>query len=88
MLGQETSRSEVEFRPGPELTLGAAVTAYRARAVATDLSAGMLARARPVTPGPPGRHALVQCDARALPFAPASFDVAFSAYGALPHPTA
>ena len=36
MLGQETSRSEAEFRPGPELTLDAAVAAYRARAIATD----------------------------------------------------
>lgn len=36
MLGQETERSEAEFRPGPELTLDAAVAAYRARAVATD----------------------------------------------------
>jgi uncharacterized damage-inducible protein DinB len=36
MLGQETSRSEAEFRPGPELTLEAAVAAYRARAIATD----------------------------------------------------
>jgi uncharacterized damage-inducible protein DinB len=36
MLGQETSRSEAEFRPGPELTLEAAVAAYRARAIVTD----------------------------------------------------
>jgi uncharacterized damage-inducible protein DinB len=36
MLGQETSRSEAEFRPGPELTLEAAVAAYRARAITTD----------------------------------------------------
>ena len=36
MLGQETSRSEAEFRPGPELGLDAAVAAYQARAVATD----------------------------------------------------
>lgn len=35
----------------------------------------------------PPRHrgpGLVQCDARALPFAAASFDAAFSAYGAIP----
>ena len=36
MLGQEVDRSEEEFRPGPELTLEAAVRAYRERAVATD----------------------------------------------------
>lgn len=36
ILGQEVSRSEGEFRPGPELTVAAAVTAYRNRAAATD----------------------------------------------------
>ncbi|HEY2441788.1 MAG TPA: DinB family protein [Streptosporangiaceae bacterium] len=36
MLGQETSRSEAEFRPGPELTVQAAVAAYRDRAAATE----------------------------------------------------
>lgn len=36
MLGQEVSRSEEEFRPGPDLTVTAAVAAYRERAAATD----------------------------------------------------
>jgi uncharacterized damage-inducible protein DinB len=36
MLGHAVDRSEEEFRPGPELTLEAAVRAYRDRAVATD----------------------------------------------------
>ncbi len=36
MLGREVSRSEDEFAPGPELTVGAAVAAYTARAAATD----------------------------------------------------
>jgi len=36
MLGQDVDRSEEEFRPGRELTLEAAVRAYRERAVATD----------------------------------------------------
>ena len=36
MLGQDVERNEEEFRPGPELTLDAAVRAYRERAVATD----------------------------------------------------
>ena len=36
MRGQEVSRHEAEFRPGPELTVAAAVGAYRARAAATD----------------------------------------------------
>jgi uncharacterized damage-inducible protein DinB len=36
MLGGGTSRSDAEFAPGPELTLPAVVTAYRARGAATD----------------------------------------------------
>jgi uncharacterized damage-inducible protein DinB len=36
MLGADVSRSEEEFRPGPSLTLAAAVAAYRARAAATE----------------------------------------------------
>jgi uncharacterized damage-inducible protein DinB len=36
MCGAETSRVEVEFRPGTELTVTAAVAAYRARSAATD----------------------------------------------------
>jgi uncharacterized damage-inducible protein DinB len=35
MLGAEVSRTESEFRPGPELTVAAAVDAYRRRAAAT-----------------------------------------------------
>lgn len=36
MLGQQVSRSEAEFAPGPELAVDAAVAAYRDRAAATD----------------------------------------------------
>ena len=36
MRGEETSRSEEEFRPGSELTITAAVAAYRERAKATE----------------------------------------------------
>jgi uncharacterized damage-inducible protein DinB len=36
LRGQEVSRSEEEFRPGEELTVTAAVAAYRERARATD----------------------------------------------------
>jgi uncharacterized damage-inducible protein DinB len=35
MLGAETSRSEAEFRPGPELTVADAVARYRDRGAAT-----------------------------------------------------
>ena len=48
MLGEETSRSEAEFTPGPELTVDGAIAAYRARAAATDAavwSIGSLSRA-------------------------------------------
>jgi SAM-dependent methyltransferase len=58
------------------------LAARGARVVGLDLSAGMLraARARP-SPSAPG---LVQADARALPFADATFDLACSAFGAVP----
>jgi hypothetical protein len=36
MRGAEVHRSEAEFRPGPDLTVAAALDAYRARAEATD----------------------------------------------------
>ncbi|SFJ99791.1 class I SAM-dependent methyltransferase [Cellulomonas sp. KH9] len=52
--------------------------------VATDVSAGMLAAARRLDARTGTRTPLVQADARALPFASASFDVAFTAFGALP----
>lgn len=77
---------------------------HGALAVATDVSAGMLAAAaaldrRRTGAGTAGRRSpgeagpvegratavpLVQADARALPFPDASFDLAFTAYGAIP----
>jgi uncharacterized damage-inducible protein DinB len=36
MLGEETTREDSEFYPGAELTVDAAVSAYRERATATD----------------------------------------------------
>ncbi len=36
MLGEETSRSDAEFTPGPELTVAAALAAYVERAAVTD----------------------------------------------------
>ena len=36
ILGEEVSRSEEEFFPGPELSVPAALAAYRERAVATN----------------------------------------------------
>ncbi|MGQ0825707.1 MAG: mycothiol transferase [Actinomycetota bacterium] len=54
VLGLETSRSEAEFAPAPELSVAAAVAAYTARAAATDaavrsMSLGEPCRARPGT---------------------------------------
>ena len=69
------------------------LAARGARAVGLDLSAGMLLQARRLsasrasrvrTPASSGAPALVQADARRLPFADASFDLACSAYGAVP----
>ena len=59
------------------------VAARGGRAVGLDLSAGML-RSLPAEGPDDHRPALVQADARALPFADSSFDVTFSAYGAVP----
>ena len=56
------------------------LTGQGAEAVALDLSHGMLVQATRATPSVP----LVQADAAALPLRAASFDLACSAYGALP----
>jgi len=53
-------------------------------AVATDVSAGMLAEAARLDAATGVRVPLVQADARSLPFADACFDVVFTAFGALP----
>ncbi|ACQ80450.1 Methyltransferase type 11 [Beutenbergia cavernae DSM 12333] len=55
-----------------------------ASAVGTDVSAGMLDAARRADDRTGTSVPLVQADARALPFAAGSFDVAFTAYGAIP----
>ena len=72
-------------RDGLEIGAGGAqgarwVAAQGARVVALDLSLGMLLHSRRHDPPLP----LVQADATALPFTGAAFDVAFSAYGAVP----
>lgn len=55
-----------------------------AEVVATDVSAGMLAQARRLTGATGAVVPLVLADARALPLADASVDIAFTAYGAIP----
>ena len=56
---------------------------HGARAIGVDLSAGMLT-AGPGAGGSSPEPSFVQADARRLPFAGASFDLACSAYGAVP----
>lgn len=59
------------------------LAARGARVAGLDLSVGMLAQARGLGAAGPS-PALVQGDARRLPFADGVFDLACSAYGALP----
>ena len=47
MLDAEVSRSEAEFRPGPELTVDAALAAYRARAETTDAAVRTMSLTEP-----------------------------------------
>lgn len=54
------------------------------RVVATDLSRGMLAQARLIDDSCNTHLPMIQCDATALPFADRTFDVVFTAYGAIP----
>lgn len=55
-----------------------------ATVVATDLSAGMLARAVVLSERAEVRVPLIQCDGAVLPFADACFDLVFTAYGVVP----
>lgn len=60
------------------------VAAHGGDVVATDIAPGMLAEARSLNRRTGVRVPLVEADARALPFADGAFDVAFTAYGAIP----
>lgn len=55
-----------------------------ARVVATDVSGGMLAAGIGLDAQTRVRVPMVQADARRLPFADDAFDIAFTAFGALP----
>lgn len=55
-----------------------------AHPVATDISWGMLNEARALDRATSTSVPLVQADARSLPFADACFDLAFTAFGAIP----
>ena len=85
LLGPVTGRDVLEIGAGAA-QCSRWVQAQGGHAIATDLSAGMLRQgarldsARPTS----ARIPLVQCDGRELPFADASFDVVFTAYGVVP----
>ncbi|WP_432545144.1 class I SAM-dependent methyltransferase [Kineococcus sp. SYSU DK002] len=81
LLGDLAGRTVLEFGAGAA-QCARWVAGRGARVVATDLSLGMLREgaAEAAAAGVP----LAQCDARVLPFADRSFDVAFTSYGALP----
>lgn len=91
-LREEDARllGDVAGRRVLEVGAGAAqctrwLVAHGAEAVATDVSGGMLRAGRDLDgAAPTARTPLVQADARCLPFADGAFDVAFTAFGALP----
>lgn len=83
LLGELAGKDVLEFGGGAGQ--GARWAATRgARAVSTDVSLGMLRVARRIDTDAPAPLPLAQADASHLPFGDASFDVVFSAYGAVP----
>lgn len=84
LLGGVTGQDVLEFGAGAAQGSRWCARAG-ARAVATDLSGAMLARGRALDSNSQTRApSYVQCDAIRLPFGDATFDIVFSAYGALP----
>lgn len=77
LLGEVAGRAIIEVGAGSG-DCSAWLRERGGHAVATDLSIGMLRLA------PSAVLPRIQCDARSLPFADAAFDLAFSAYGAVP----
>lgn len=77
--------------PGPLLEIGAGaaqcsrwLAASGRTVVASDLSGGMLARARAIDRARARPLPLIQCDGARLPFADAGFAAVFTSYGVLP----
>jgi SAM-dependent methyltransferase len=83
LLGDVAGRSILELGCGAAAA-GRWLAGQGARVVAMDLSAGMLRHASRLAATSGVRVPLVQADALALPFAPGSFDVACTAFGAVP----
>lgn len=83
LLGDVTGRRVLEVGAGAA-QCSRALLARGARPVALDLSMRQLRHSARIDDALGVRVPVVQADAGALPFADASFDLAFSAYGALP----
>ncbi|RNI24609.1 class I SAM-dependent methyltransferase [Flexivirga caeni] len=83
VLGDLAGRDVLEIGSGAAQG-GRYVAGLGARVVSTDLSLGMLRQAQAIDSGSSAPLPLAQCDAAALPFADASFDMVFTAYGAVP----
>jgi SAM-dependent methyltransferase len=83
LLGDIAGRRILEVGCGAAAAARWLVT-HKAEVVAVDLSAGMLRHAASAAEKTGIHPALVQCDAMSLPFADATFDIAFTAFGAVP----
>lgn len=82
-LGAVRGRRVVEIGCGAAQG-GRWARAAGAEVISVDLSSGMLARGQELSHHTGVHPQLVQADAQHLPLADASFDIAFSAYGAVP----
>ena len=83
LLGEVASRRVLEIGCGAA-QCSRWLLEHGAHPVASDLSGGQLAQARALNARTGVVVPLVQADAQRLPFADASFDLACSAYGAVP----
>ena len=83
LLGPVTGRQVLEIGCGAAMC-ARWLTTQGARVTAMDLSAGMLRHARAGAESTGVTVPLVQADAEALPFADGAFDLACSAFGAVP----
>jgi SAM-dependent methyltransferase len=83
LLGAVAGRRVLEVGCGAAAA-GRWLSTQGAQVVSFDLSAGMLAHATAAADRTGVRIPLLQADAMALPFAGAAFDIAFTAFGAIP----
>ncbi|MDT4996746.1 MAG: hypothetical protein QOD45_814 [Pseudonocardiales bacterium] len=83
LLGDVTGRRVLEVGAGSAMC-SRWLVGQGARPVASDLSGGMLGHAQAGNESTGVAVPLVQADAQHLPFRTASFDIAFTAFGAVP----